>query len=54
MIMERNMCSPTSPMPKGATGKWAHTNVEETLDLGETAWYRCKDCGHEWKEELPQ
>jgi len=53
---DRNICSPESPMPKGAPGRWAHTNV---LDDGECSagccdYFVCKDCGHRWKEEVPQ
>ena len=56
----RSVCSPESPMPKGAKGRWAHTNVVEVGDQengwpgGDYQWYRCTDCGHEWREELPQ
>ena len=59
-MTERQICSPESPMPKGATGRWAHTNVEEVgrqrngWPCGDDQDYRCKDCGHEWTEELPQ
>lgn len=51
---------PESPMPKGAGGRWEHTNVVEEGDQ-ENGWpggdyqgYRCTDCGHTWREELPQ
>jgi hypothetical protein len=57
---DRNICTSDQPMPKGATGRWAHSNTEEIGDQ-EDGWpggdyqrYRCIDCGHEWKEELPQ
>lgn len=55
-MSERQICSPESPMPNGAPGRWAHTNVEEIGECvdGCCADYRCKDCGHEWREELPQ
>lgn len=55
--LARQTCSPESPMPKGASGRWEHTNVEEVGDGcidGCCADYRCKDCGHQWREELPQ
>lgn len=52
----RQICTPESPMPKGATGRWAHTNVSEVGECSEgcCADYRCADCGHEWRQELPQ
>lgn len=52
----RQTCSPESPMPKSAAGRWRHTNVREVgtcLD-GCCADYQCMDCGHKWREELPQ
>jgi hypothetical protein len=53
---DRQICSPEKPMPKNASGRWAHTNVEEvrTCFEGCCAYYKCQDCGHEWREELPQ
>lgn len=53
-MSERQICSPENPMPKDATGLWEHTRAQEILDLGETRWMACPDCGIEWKEELPQ
>jgi hypothetical protein len=52
----RQLCSPESPMPKGATGRWEHTNVRETGECmdGCCAYMTCDDCGHSWREELPQ
>lgn len=50
----RFLCSPEHPMPKGATGRWVHTNVEEVgpqrnaWPCGDDQDYRCKDCGHQW------
>lgn len=47
-------------MPKGATGRWSHTNVEEIGEQedgypgGDTVRMRCKDCGVTWTMELPQ
>jgi hypothetical protein len=55
-MSERQVCSPEHPMPKDASGRWAHTNVREVggcMD-GCCADYECKDCGHKWTEELPQ
>jgi hypothetical protein len=60
MSNDRQTCSPESPMPKGATGRWQHTNVIEVGDqedgwpCGDMQGYKCLDCGHEWEEELPQ
>lgn len=53
---KRKICSPEHPMPKGAGGRWAHTNVIETGECSDgcCAYYRCLDCEHEWEEELPQ
>lgn len=54
------LCSPENPMPKGAPGRWSHTNVEYVGDQkdgypgGDWQHYRCKDCHHEWDAELPQ
>jgi hypothetical protein len=59
-MSERQTCSPEHPMPKGATGRWEHTNVKEVGEqingwpAGDIQGYRCVDCGHEWEEELPQ
>lgn len=45
----RQICSPEHPMPKGAPGRWAHTNVEEVGEQmngwpgGDIQGYRCKD-----------
>lgn len=53
----RFLCSPEHPMPKGATGRWEHTNAHEYGDgcfEGCCADYVCDDCGHKWREELPQ
>jgi hypothetical protein len=54
------LCSPGRPMPKGANGRWAHTNVETVssdsdFSLGtEYDRKRCADCGKTWQEEVPQ
>jgi hypothetical protein len=54
-ISGRSICSPENPMPKGAPGLWAHTNVKEIHDWGDgTVEKRCSDCGHEWTQELPE
>ena len=51
----RFVCTPENPMPKGASGRWEHTNAHE-IDCGSDyyARYKCDDCGHEWTEELPE
>ena len=60
MSDERQLCSPEHPMPKGATGRWEHTNVVEVGEQSDgypgddLQRYRCNDCGHEWRAELPQ
>jgi hypothetical protein len=57
---DRQICSPENPMPKDAPGQWEHTNTEEFGDqesgypAGDIIKVRCKDCGHQWTEELPQ
>lgn len=54
------LCSPAKPMPQGADGRWAHTNVQTIGDDGDFSTgqeydrKRCKDCGHEWWQEVPQ
>jgi rubrerythrin len=55
----RFVCTADNPMPLRATGRWEH-DAEEVGDQ-EDGWpggdyqaYRCKNCGHIWKEELPQ
>ncbi len=57
---KRFICSPESPMPKGATGMWEHTNVKEIGEqredypCGDLQDYQCLDCGYRWTMELPQ
>lgn len=48
--------SPENPMPKGATGRWAHTNVvgDGTCSEGCCDDWKCVDCGHQWREECAQ
>jgi hypothetical protein len=54
------LCSPAKPMPKGASGRWAHTRIETVKSDSDfhygTEWdtKRCKDCGVEWEQEVPQ
>jgi hypothetical protein len=51
----RMICSSEHPMPKGAQGRWEHTNAHETdYDSDYSAEYKCSDCGHIWREELPE
>jgi hypothetical protein len=56
----RFLCAPEHPMPKGAAGMWAHTNIETVGDESDFSTgqefdrRRCKDCGVEWSEEVPQ
>lgn len=59
-MSDRQIGSPEHPMPQGATGRWRHTNTEEVgpqesgWPSGDIVTVRCKDCGHTWREELPQ
>ena len=48
----RWFCETAHPWP--GHGRAMHTEVEEIADYGDTARYKCKVCGHEWNEELPQ
>lgn len=55
------ICTPEKPWDHKPTGQQVrHTNVEEVGDQedgwpgGDIQRMRCKDCGHTWKEELPQ
>lgn len=48
------VCSAAHPMPPGAEGRWVHTEATATTDTDYTQSYRCKACGHEWTEELPE
>ncbi len=58
----RFLCSPEHPMPKDAPNgtRWVHTNVAEVGEQedgypgGNLQRMRCKDCGVNWKMELPQ
>ena len=44
-----------TPMPKNATGAWAHTHVTEVYDNGgNTIGMKCVDCGLEWEQEIPE
>ena len=60
VIDDRLVCSPDSPMPAGARGRWLHLRTEECGEQergwpsGDLVRVRCKDCGATWKEELPQ
>lgn len=43
-------------MPPNAEGQWKHEGAEV---VGENDWcgiltWRCKDCGQDWEQELPQ
>lgn len=59
-FMNRQTCTPENPMPKGAKGRWEHTNAHEVGDQedgypgGDIVRYRCDNCGHTWETELPQ
>lgn len=51
-----NICTEENPMPKGSAGRWQHSNVIEVGECldGCCAYYKCLNCNHEWKQELPQ
>lgn len=50
------LCSPERPMPKGAPGQWAHTNVLDDGGCSEGCCddYKCADCGATWRVECAQ
>lgn len=51
----RYLCSPDHPMPKGAPGQWAHTNLKsDGSDSDYYDGYICKDCGHWFRCEVPE
>lgn len=51
----RLLCTPERPMPKGATGRWMHTNVKSVDSSSDyTQTRKCSDCEHSWDEELPE
>lgn len=52
----RQICYPDNPMPPGASGRWAHTNVEDDGECSDGCcdYFRCKDCGLRWREEVAQ
>lgn len=49
------LCTPENPMPKGAEGRWAHTNAHEDPDWDSDYSIRwiCDDCRHTWRTEMP-
>lgn len=54
---DRKRCTKENPMPKGAKGRWEHSRVTEEGDgcyEGCCADYKCLNCGHQWRAELPQ
>jgi hypothetical protein len=56
----RLLCTPERPMPKGAPGQWAHNGTREVGEQengypgGDIIRCECRNCGHTWREELPQ
>lgn len=58
--MRRFRCTPETPWSPEKGTPVEHTNVEEVGDQedstfgGDIQRYRCKDCGHTWRAELPQ
>lgn len=53
-MSELQECTKEKPMPQGATGRWSHEGASEIGDSDYVAHYKCKDCGKEWSEELPE
>jgi hypothetical protein len=52
----RLLCSPARPMPHGAKGSWAHTNVVGDGGCSEGCCddYKCTDCGATWRVEAAE
>jgi hypothetical protein len=60
--MERQQCSKDNPYSKDKGGKWCHPDAEEIdedygkgggVADGDYVKYKCPNCGHTWREELP-
>jgi hypothetical protein len=52
----RNRCTKENPMPKDAPGQWEHEGakfVRENYD-GDIDYYRCVDCGQEWRVDYKE
>ncbi len=58
--MDRYQCTPQNPWKPGDPTPVEHSDVEEVGEQmdgypgGDIQRYRCRNCGQEWKEELPQ
>lgn len=58
--MGRYRCTPETPWTPAIKGPVEHSDVEEVGDQQSASWggdlqkYRCKNCGHQWTQELPQ
>jgi hypothetical protein len=52
----RFLCAPEHPMPRNAAGRWEHTNRRDDGECADSCcdYFVCLDCGHRWKEEVPQ
>lgn len=46
-----NFCSKKTPMPVGHDGQWEHEGAEfqGTNYEGDIDYYKCSDCGAEWR-----
>ncbi len=59
-VLTRFICTPKRPWTKADGFPASHTNTQEiggqenNWPCGDLITIRCKDCGAEWKEELPQ
>lgn len=60
-VLQSILCTPEEPWDhKPTSGVVRHTDVEEIGEqrdgwpAGDIQRMRCRNCGHEWDEELPQ
>ena len=57
---ERFLCTKDNPWTPDKGGRVAHADVREVGEQqdgypgGDIVTYECKNCGHRWKQELPQ
>lgn len=50
----RWICTPETPMPKGADGQWEHQDTEDAGECSDGCcdYYRCLNCGLRFKVEV--
>lgn len=59
-MTERYRCTKKNPWTPGKGGRVEHEDVREVgtqedgFPGGDIVTYECKNCGHRWKQELPQ